>query len=517
MKPALRLIVPALLLVSVPFSVSAAAPAAASSVAAAPATGARPNVVIILADDLGSGDVRALNPASRIPTPHLDRLASAGMTFTDAHSPSAVCTPTRYGLLTGRYCWRSKLKQGVLGGYSPPLLETGRATIASMLRLQGYHTGAFGKWHLGMTLPMLDGKQTDGARWDGDPGVDFAGTITDGPLQHGFQRYFGVSASLDMAPYVFIRDSGFTMLPTLSQPRVAFPHFVRQGPRSRDFEIDKVLDRIAEEAIAFVEQAARREQPFFLYVPLTAPHKPAQPHERFRGTTELGEYGDFVAQVDDTVGRILKSLETSGAAESTLVAFTSDNGSYMYSYAVNRPDHVDQPAVQGFRAERHRANGPYRGTKADIWEAGHRVPLFVRWPGHVAEKSRCEATVCLVDLFATCAEITGAQLDNTVAEDSVSLLPLLKGTAESRGVPVVHHSVSGMFAIREGRWKLVAGNGSGGRQAPRGKPFGMPYQLFDLKADPGETTDIAAKYPQVVQQLTARLEEIRSSGRSVTR
>lgn len=479
---------------------------------------APPNVVVILADDMGYGDVRTLNPKSTIPTPHLDRLAADGMTFVDAHSPSAVCTPTRYGLVTGRYCWRSRLKRGVLGGYSAPLLEEGRATIASVLKDRGYHTGAVGKWHLGMALPYVKGAGPTDRQWDGDPGIDWNGVITDGPLQHGFDSYFGVSASLDMAPYVFVRNDRFTMAPSIQQPAVKFPHFVRKGPRARDFVIDEVLDRIAEESIAFVTEAAKGDAPFFLYVPLTAPHKPTQPHARFRGRTKLGEYGDFVVQVDDTVGRILKSLEAAGVEDETLVVFTSDNGSYMYRYDDDRSDHVDDSGVQGFRADRHRANGPLRGTKADVWEGGHRVPFVVRWPGRVKPGSRCEEPICHVDILATCAEAAGAKLGNDAAEDSVSLLPLLRGEPNaSRGVPVVNHSANGLFAIRDGRWKLVAGNGSGGRQQPRGTPFGKPYQLYDLTADLEESKDLAADHPDVVERLTKRLETIRTNGRSVER
>lgn len=481
------------------------------------AEASKPNIVVILADDMGYGDVRALNPKSSIPTPHLDALAAGGMTFTDAHSPSAVCTPTRYALLTGRYCWRSRLKSGVLGGYSKPLLEPGRATIASMLKAEGYHTAVFGKWHLGMDLPTRKGVDLDKPKWDGDPGIDFAGKITDGPLQHGFDECFNVSASLDMAPYVYIRNDGFTMQPTLQQKAVKFPHFVRSGPRAEDFVIDEVLDRIAEETTQFIARAAKQDEPFFVYVPFTAPHKPTQPHERFRGKTKLSEYGDFVVQVDDTVGRILKSLDEAGVADDTLVFYTSDNGSYMYAYEDDRPDHVDDAGVQGYRVEHHRANGPFRGTKADIWEAGHHVPFLVRWPGHVEPKSTCAEPIAHVDIFATCAAVAGAKLRNDAAEDSASLVPFLSGDHAHRPAPVIHHSASGMFAIRDGQWKLVAGNGSGGRQAPRGKPFAKPYQLFDMQADIAETKNVAEEHPDVVERLTKKLEEIRENGRSVER
>ena len=475
---------------------------------------AKPNIVVILADDMGYGDVHALNPESKITTPNLDQLVSQGVTFTDGHSPSAVCTPTRYGLLTGRYCWRSQLKRGVLGGYSPPLIDSDRPTIATMLKSAGYYTGAIGKWHLGMTLPKT-ASDADTTRWDGDPGIDFGGKIADSPIHRGFDYYFGVCASLDMAPYVYVRNDRFTALPTSQQPAVKFPHFIRKGPRAEDFVVDKVLDRLTEEAEQFIAKAAEGDKPFFLYLPLTAPHKPTQPEKRFRGKTGLNEYGDFVVQVDWTVGQVLGALDKANVAADTLVVYTSDNGSYMFRYDdPNEPDHVDDATIQGYRAANHRANGLFRGTKADIWEAGHHVPLIVRWPGFVDAGSKCEGTVCLTDLYATFAEIVGVELADDCAEDSLSLVSLVNGVVASRGAPVIHHSANGVFAIREGKWKLVAGNGSGGREAPRGKPFEKPYQLYDMSTDIGETNDVAAANPQVVKRLTERLEQIRNDGRS---
>ena len=474
----------------------------------------QPNIVLILADDMGSGDVQALNPSSKIPTPNLNALAAAGMTFTDGHSPSAVCTPTRYGLLTGRYCWRTELKRGVLGGYSKPLLKPGRATIASMLKACGYTTGAVGKWHLGMDLPLKSDK-ADTSKWDGDPGIDFSGIISDSPIHHGFDSYFGVTGSLDMAPYVYVRNDRFTLEPTIQQQAVSFPHFVRKGPRAVDFVIADVLDDLATEAAGYIADASKSEAPYFLYLPLTGPHKPAQPHERFRGKTGLKEYGDFVAQVDWTVGEVLKAIDASGEADTTLVFYTSDNGSYMYRYdEASQKDHVDDVTVQGFRAENHRANGMLRGTKADIWEAGHRVPFLVRWPGQIKPGTRNDATVCLTDIYATCAAVVGANLTDGEAEDSISLLPMLQGKTANRGAPVINHSAAGMFAIRDGRWKLVAGNGSGGRQAPKGKPFQKPYQLFDLQTDPGEALNIAGQHPDIVTRLTESLEVIRNGNRT---
>jgi len=482
---------------------------------AVPAADVPPNIVVILADDMGYGDVQALNTDSSIPTPHLNALAASGMTFSDAHSPSAVCTPTRYGLLTGRYCWRSRLKRGVLGGYSPPLIEPGRETVADMLKSAGYQTGAVGKWHLGMTLPMKSGADTDGSQWAGDPGVDFAGVITNSPIHHGFDQYFGVSASLDMAPYVYIRNDRFTKVPTIQQKAVKFPHFVRSGPRSDDFIIDEVLDRITEEAVSFIQSAAVTEDPFFLYVPLTGPHKPTQPHERFRGSTELGEYGDFIVQVDWTVGQISDALAKSGVADDTVLMFSSDNGSYMYRYDdSSRSDHVDDNSIQGFVASHHTANRDFRGTKADIWEGGHHVPFFVRWPGQAEAGSSCDTPVCLVDIFATCAELANVDYERDTAEDSCSLLPLIRQQSTSRGAPVIHHSVAGMFAIRDGRWKLVLGNGSGGRQQPKGKPFDKSWELYDMAQDETESTNVAAEHPDVVDRLHNIFQTLHDSGRS---
>lgn len=476
-----------------------------------------PHVVLILADDLGWGDVRALAPDSELPTPNLDRLAREGMTFSDAHSPSAVCTPTRYGLLTGRYAWRGKLQRGVLGGYSPALIEPNRLTIASVLRAQGYRTAAVGKWHLGMGLPLQREDANTGA-WTGDPGIDFGGVITDGPTTRGFDTYFGVTGSLDMPPYVFVRNDHFVALPKLTQQHLPFPRFIREGPRSADFVVEAALDDLTSEAVGTIKMAAARQDRLLLYFPLTAPHKPTWPHPRFAGKTELGPYGDLVMQVDATVGRVLDALDETGLAGETLVVVTSDNGSYMRALPSDaEADHVDDASKQAYRVDRHRANGPFRGTKADVWEAGHRVPMLVRWPDQVAANSRCDATVCLTDWMATLAAITGATLPRDAGEDSASLVGLLRGTATARGAPVIHHSAAGMFAIRDGRWKLVLGNGSGGRAQPKGKPFGQPYALFDLQADPSETEDLADRHPDVVRDLTTAFERMRKAGRSVER
>lgn len=463
----------------------------------------RLNVVVVMADDMGYGDVRALNPDSRIPTPSLDGLAAQGMTFRDAHTPSSVCTPTRYGLLTGRYAWRGRLQSFVLDGYDDALIEDGRPTLGSFLQGHGYHTAIVGKWHLGLGF----------ARHGDRESIDFTRPVSDGPHTRGFDFSFIIPASLDFPPYVYIRDGTITRS-TVLQSAQAFPAFMRHGPIGTDLNPERTLDDLLGEAVAYLHERARDEAPFFLYVPLTAPHKPVLPARRFIGATPLGPYGDFIVQVDWTVGQLLTTLDGLGLGENTLFLYTSDNGSFMY----RRPDpkdHVEDSRVQAYRPEHHTANGPWRGTKADIWEAGHRVPFFVRWPGVVKPGSTSDETICLTDIFATVADIVGASLPEEGAEDSFSFLPLLKGTPDVyERAPVVHHSVDGMFALRDGRLKLVAGNGSGGREKPKGEPFGRPYRLYDLEADPGETTDLLGQRPEDARRLEAALERIRADGRS---
>lgn len=466
-----------------------------------------PNIVLIMADDMGYGDAHCLNPMSTLRTPNLDRLAREGMSFTDAHTPSAVCTPTRYGLLTGRYCWRTRLKRGVLNGYSPPLLDSKRRTIGHLMQAAGYHTGIVGKWHLGLGWTRVDQR------------IDFTAVVTGVPNRNGFDSSYIIPASLDFPPYVYIRDGRVTEPAMVLQAKQSFPAYLRRGPRSKALIMEEALDHLTERAVEYIGQHKHGDQPFLLYFPLTAPHKPAWPHRRFRGKSGLGDYGDFVTQVDWTVGQVLSALESAGIVEDTLVIYTSDNGSYMHRYEqADQPDHVDDAKIPGYRPEHHRANGELRGTKADIWEAGHRVPFFVRWPGKVAAGVRCPETICLTDVLATLAELVGSSLDREVGEDSFSFLPLLRGlTKTSARPPVVHHSAGGMFAIRDGKWKLVAGNGSGGRQRPRGQPFGQPFQLFDLSSDLGEAQNLLGDHPEVAKRLLATLTRFRESGRSVTR
>jgi arylsulfatase A-like enzyme len=313
-----------------------------------------------------------------------------------------------------------------------------------------------------------------------------------------------------MAPYLWIENDRFTKTPSIQYPGSGFPVFIRKGPQADDLKFEEALDVLANRAIAYLHKMAKAKErnPFFLYLPLTGPHKPVVPHPRFKGKTKLGPYGDFVMNVDDCVGQILKALDKFDLAKNSLVIFTSDNGSFMYSKK-NERDHVTDPSIQSYDPSNHRANGKLRGTKADIWEAGHRVPFFARWPGEIQPGSKTENTICHVDLLATAAEVSGAIIPKGAAIDSHSFLPLLKGKEKDHlRPPVINHSAGGTFAIRNGNWKLVLGNGSGGRQAPKGKPFQRPYHLFNLATDLAETSNQAEKEIKVVQRLENLLQPI---------
>lgn len=473
-----------------------------------------PNVVLVLADNLGYGDVAAYNPAGRIPTPHLNRLARQGLRFTDAHTPSGVCTPTRYGLLTGRYAWRTRLTRGVLWGNGDALIEPGRLTIASLLRSRGYYTAAVGKWHLGLgwgVKPGAAADRTTNSEKAALDWIDYGARIADGPLQHGFDEFFGLPASLDMADYVYVDGDRVVAPPTASLEGVPvqLPAFYRPGRASPGFRPEQVLADLTSRAVHVVRARARDRQPFFLYLPLTAPHTPVLPTARFAGRTGLGPYGDFVAETDAAIGEVLAALDETGAARDTIVIVTSDNG----------PAPVAN-LIADLRARGHDPAGGWRGAKQDLYEGGHRVPFIVRWPGVVTAGTTSRATVGLVDVLATVADAVGAPLAQPSAEDSVSFLSVLRRpeAAFDRGAALVMHSGNGSFAVRDGRWKLCLAAGSGGLSAPRpgsADEQGLPsVQLYDLDADPGETRNLQAQQPDVVRRLTALLDGSRQRGRS---
>jgi arylsulfatase A len=458
--------------------------------AAAP-TGAvdAPNIVYLLADDLGYGDLSCLNQASKIPTRHIDRLASQGMIFTDAHSGSSVCTPTRYGILTGRYAWRTRLQEGVLDGFSPPLIDPNRLTVASLLKSRGYQTACIGKWHLGF-------------RWSGEKDqVDYTRPIQDGPTANGFDAWYGISASLDMPPYIWIENDRTVGVPTTTKA------FHRPGPAHADFDAVDVLPTITRKSIDYLDRRASDRRPFFLYVPLNAPHTPIVPTAEFDGKSGLGKYGDFVLQVDAAVGEILAALDRNGLTGNTLVILTSDNGC------------SPSAGMAALTKLGHHPSHTFRGAKADIFEGGHRIPFLARWPGRIRPGSRYDGTICLTDLMATCAEVLGVTLPDNAGEDSVSLVPAFLGTASgSLRKATVHHSFNGSFAIRQGKWKLELCPDSGGWSEPRpGKADPSkfpPVQLYDLARDGGERKNLAADHPAEVERLTRLLQDYVDRGRS---
>jgi arylsulfatase A-like enzyme len=480
----------------------------------------RPNIVYILADDLGYGDLKRFNPQSKIPTPHLDRLTAEGMAFTDAHTPSSVCTPTRYGLLTGRYCWRSRLKSGVLMGYSSPLIEPDRLTVPALLKRSGYSTACFGKWHLGLRwmtkyrTPFGNQAVPSAEPPDADQRVDFTQPIADGPTGRGFDSFFGIAASLDMAPYVFIENNRVVAQPTARQEKITvLDDYLREGWKDPAFQPDRVLPELTAKAVGYIAQRAAQtpRQPFFLYFPLNAPHTPIVPAEEFQGQSAVGKYGDYVMAVDATVGRIMRALDERGLSANTLLIFTSDNG----------PERNAYPRAEQYR---HFSMGGLRGLKRDIWEGGHRVPFLARWPGMVAPGTTCEETICHTDLMATVAAILEVPLPADAGEDSANILPALLGQPLSGPIreATVHHTASGRFAIRQGKWVLIdTPTGDDNREpdwlkAERGyHPHHEPGELFDLSNDLSERENLYAARPEVVKRLKTLLEKYKREGRSV--
>ena len=483
---------PALLLAAACLTTLGAAPS--PRVAAAD----KPNVVYILADDMGYGDVSCLNEKSAWKTVHMDRLAAEGMVFTDAHSGSAVCTPTRYGILTGRYAWRSRSKRGVLGGASEHLIDPDRMTVADLLKKNGYHTACIGKWHLGWDWP----------KGENGKGIDYSRPVRNGPSVNGFDTYYCHSGSLDMAPYVYVENDRVTAPPDRTTENKDYQGFWRKGSTGADFRHADVLPNFTRRAVEYIQSRAREKTPFFLYLALAAPHTPILPTKEFEGKSGTNPYGDFVLQVDDTVGRVMKAVDAAGIAENTIFIMTSDNGC--------------SPRARFEELERfgHDPSHVFRGHKADIFEGGHRIPFLVRWPSRVKPGSRSDETICLTDLVRTCSDILGDPLPDDAGEDSVSFLPALRG--EKTGKPLreatIHHSINGSFAIRMGKWKLALCPGSGGWSAPKpAQAFKQELplvQLFDLANDIGETKNLSQKRGDVVRRMIDRLEKTVRDGRS---
>lgn len=444
----------------------------------------RPNIILIMADDMGYGDPACYNARSKCVTPYIDRLASEGMRFTDAHAAGAVCVPSRYGLLTGRYPFRRSMNSRVQS-----VIDADRLTLPAMLQQAGYQTSMVGKWHLG---------------FEGGPDYDYSKPLLGGPVNRGFQRFFGMHASLDIPPYFYMTGTAPVLPPTdkIEDSNTAGwskiqGAFWRGGPVSPDFKHDQVLDRFADETLEEISRLGQGSEPFFLYMALPAPHTPWLPAEEFRGSGEAGMYSEFVAHVDDVVGRVLFALDQHQLSKNTIVLFTSDNGPVWYD--------VDEEKYG------HASVGPLRGMKGDAWEGGHRVPFIVRWPGTVAAGSTSDRLVGFVDLFATVAEMLQFEQPEKTAEDSVSFLSALMQTEKSspRDPLVLHHSGS---VLRDGKWKLINHLGSGGFSQPRKvKPEsnGPQGQLYDLSQDIGETKNLWLDEPGRVEKMLKTLAEIR--------
>ncbi|MEN8124191.1 MAG: arylsulfatase [Bacteroidota bacterium] len=471
----------------------------------------KPNIIYVLADDLGYGDISAFNENSKINTPNIDKIASDGIRFTDAHTSSSVCTPTRYGILTGRYNWRSRLKSGVLTGNSKALIPNSRATVASILQKQGYYTGFIGKWHLGWDWTLKDSINKLGEGWsekDFD-NIDFSKPVTNTPNDLGFDYAYGHSGSLDMAPYVYVENGMATEIPDSVTVNTGKYSWWRKGPTSKDFIHEDVTPNFFRRAVNFIKEKSKEESPFFLYLALPSPHTPILPKEEWQGKSGLNPYGDFVMMIDDYMGQLINAIEMAGIGENTLIIFTSDNG-------CSPAAKIDELTENG-----HYPSYIYRGHKADIFEGGHRVPFIAKWPKKINKGSISKETICTTDLVATCAEIVGYSLSDTEGEDSYSLVPLFEQVTIDKPLreATIHHSINGSFAIRKGEWKLIMCPGSGGWSFP--KPNNkevidsLPkYQLYNLKNDPGEITNLQATDTEKVEELKSLLVKYIIEGRS---
>ncbi|RED94654.1 sulfatase family protein [Marinoscillum furvescens] len=473
----------------------------------------RPNIVIIYTDDQGYGDVSALNPNAKFQTPNIDKIANEGVIFTDGHSSDAVCTPSRYSLLTGRYSWRTSLKENVLRADGPCLIEEDRMTLASMLSDQGYHTAMVGKWHLQMEF---EGTVNESRDW--------SKPFREGPIDRGFDYFFGIPASMNYGILTYLENDRVLDPPVLFTKKKmdVTPRTYRMTPPYKEewsrgylevaptFNDEEVLEKFATRAVQYINDraaAAKAGDPFFLYMPLTSPHLPHCTHPDFQGISACGNYGDFMVETDYRVGQVLEALRANGLEENTLVVFSSDNGA--------ESNYVYQRDTYGHYSSLH-----FKGGKRDIYEGGHRVPFLMRWPAAIPAGTTVDLPVCQTDYMATIAEIVGVQLPDHAAEDSHSLLPLIqpegKSAYDSSRV-VVNHSFTGHFAIRKGKWKLNMFRGSGGSLKPKfiePEEGEAPYELYNLAEDPGETTNLYFEHPAIVAQLEKEITEVIQSGRS---
>ena len=472
----------------------------------------QPNIIYILADDMGYGDISILNNESRISTPNLDLLAREGIIFTDAHTSSSVCTPTRYGILTGRYNWRSRLKSGVLTGKSKALIPNNRTTVASMLKKQGYQTAFIGKWHLGWDWALKDSIDNTGEGWNKEDfeNIDFTKPVTNNPNDLGFDYAYGHAGSLDMAPYVYVENGRVTSQPDTITVNTGKYSWWREGPTAKDFVHEEVTPNFFNKAVGYIKEKSNQPKPFFLYLALPSPHTPILPAKEWQGRSGLLPYADFVMMIDDYIGRLLKSVEDMGIEENTIIVFTTDNGC--------------SPAagIEELQKMGHYPSYIYRGHKADIFEGGHRVPFFVRWPSKIKGGTINNSLVCTTDLMATLADLVDYQLMDNEGEDSMSMLPFLSEGFKDNPTrkTIIHHSINGNFAIRKGKWKLIMTPGSGGWSYPNPSKDKLvlsklpPMQLYDLDKDPQESINLVETEVKKVTELKAILTKQIRDGRS---
>lgn len=470
-----------------------------------------PNIVYIMADDMGIGDISALNKNSKINTPNLDALIDSGITFTDAHTAAAVCTPTRYGLMTGRYPWRSELKRGVTLGYSQSIINTKIETVPELLKQNGYNTAMVGKWHLGFNWTFKGGKEDapktllEGKSDNYAHLVDYTKPFTKGPIDHGFDYFYGMAASPDMGPYVFLENNMVTEVPLIKTGfKGANPNFpggkhkdlkgkqqmIRAGLNAEGFQHNKVMLTYTQKSQEYIHNYDSKK-PFFLYIPYASPHTPVLPRDEFIGTSKAGIYGDFVQELDWSIGQIMKTLKEKGIEKNTLVIFTADNGYAPASFPKEYSKKFD-----------HQSSGGYRGHKANLYEGGHRVPFIARWPKEIKKKTTCATAISLNDLYATCKELTNDKRDlKNEGVDSYSILDLLKGKDKYSRPSFMFSDYKGAMAVRKGDYKLI---------------LGKKKELFNLKEDVSETKDLYLDeaYKEVVEDLYATAVKLVENGRT---
>lgn len=483
-----------------------------------------PNILFILADDLGYGDVGCYNSASKVATPNLDRLAAEGMRFTDAHSPSTVCTPSRYGLLTGRMAFRIPYRSVFVGTGGPNLITEGQLTLPQMLQNQGYATAMTGKWHVGLTFLDKNGARITQNDIGGVRLIDASRAIPDAPIHRGFDKFFGTACcpATDFL-YAYIDGDRIVtpatrMLDKSKLPKHPYAVDNRDGMIAPGYDLEDLDMVFLKKSTEYLENHAKRkpDQPFFLLHSMNAVHLPSFAARRFKGRTKAGPHGDFIHELDVIVGSLMQTLKRLGMTENTIVMFSSDNGPETTSVVHMRADYA------------HDGARPWRGLKRDQWEGGHRVPFIVRWPGKVTPASTSDQTVCLTDIMATCASITGAKLPDNAGQDSVDISGVMLGTnrAESVRPYTLHQTISLALAIRKGAWKYLDHRGSGGNNYDNAElmPFALPNnaaaapgQLYNLERDPQERNNVALQFPEVVRELKALLESSKASGRTGSR